>query len=548
MRSGEQEKAPVLAGQKGFWKNLARALGAGFVVLFVLGHLSPVIREVTFDESNLVYDAHRILEGQVPYRDFFAFIPPGGLYLMSGGPWGWWGRPETGVRWVMALAVLIAWGLSWRALKRAAVSADFPAGRIASLLPIVVFPYAVSGIHHWMATAWYIAAIAAWIAILTGGSGTHRWLVLGILVGTTGCFLQTEGVFGFLLVGIGVLFSGGTGREVARRAGVASCGLGLAFLALVGPLACFGALEAFFHDVVLWTLTNYRHSGNINDVALLVDMPDRFRSLWAFTGRSIGVAEIAAALSGSLLYVGLLFLVGLSLAVSVKVLLGIGITRRIPHPEMTIATALTIFSFGVFCNSGPTWVHLVYLFPPCFLLWGVVLARTPLGKKAQSGLRCAVSSLLLLGVLCHGSLLARHIPRPWELLDVDRVDRESPLNESLRKSALIGEGDTIAVLPTGGNVYLYTFPAAIGYTYFFPLKDRLHDLEDHEVAAAQMEKARPALVLIHLATYSDFLVPEDPVGALVLKDYREVTRTPALVVLARKDRLPPSPRSTRGQS
>lgn len=538
----------IVAGRKRSWKSLATAMGAAFIVLFVLWHISPVIQVVTFDESNLVYDAHRIVEGHVPYRDFFAFIPPGGLYLMSGGPWGWWGRPETGVRWVTALAVLATWGLSWRALKRAAVSPRFPAGRVASLVPLVVFPYAVSAIHHWMATAWYTAAIAVWIAILTRGNSGLRWLTFGVFVGTAGCFLQTEGVFSLILMSIGALFCGSTGREVSRCAGVALSGVGIAILALFGPLACLGALGACFRDVVGWTLTNYHRPGNINDIPFLMDIPDRFRSLWSFAVLGPGVMGVVRALSGSLLYVGLLFLMGLFLAVSAGALIHIGMTRRIPRPEMVVASTLTIFSFGVFWYSGPAWVHLAYLFPPCILLWGVVLARMPLGEGALGGLRRGVSGLVLLGVLCHGPLLVHHIPRPWELLDVDRIDRESPLNESLRESTLLSPGDTIAVFPTGGNVYLYTFPAAIGYSYFFPLKDKYNDLQDHEIAAAQMARTRPALVLIHLVSYADYLVPEDPVGALVQKDYREVIRTPALVVLARKDRLEPSPRSARGRS
>ena len=538
----------IAAGQKRSWKSLATAMGATFIALFVLGHISPVVQVVTFDESNLVYDAHRIVEGHVPYRDFFAFIPPGGLYLMSGGPWGWWGRPETGVRWVMALAVLIAWGFSWRALKRAAVTPRFPAGRVASLAPVVIFPYAASAPHHWMATAWYTAAIATWITILTTGSSSLRWLMLGVFVGMTGCFLQTEGAFALILMGLGVLFSGGSARAVARRAALALCGAGMAVLALVGPLTCLGALGAFFRDVVGWTLTNYRRPGNLNDVAFLVDIPDRFRALWLFGPFGPGVAGTVRALSGSLLYFLLLLSMVFLLAVSAWFLIRIRIVRRLPRPEIAVASTLTIFAFGIIGYSSPTWIHLVYLFPPCFLLWGLVWARTPLDEKAQGGLQFAVSGLLLLGVLCHGALLVHHIPRPWELLDVDRVDRESPLNESLRKSTLLGPGDTIAVFPTGGNVYLYSFPAAIGYSYFFPLKDKYNDLQDHEIAAAQMERTRPALVLVHLASYADYLVPEDPVGALVQKDYREVIRTPALVVLARKDRMEPSPRSARGRS
>ena len=61
------------------------------------------------------------------------------------------------------------------------------------------------------------------------------------------------------------------------------------------------------------------------------------------------------------------------------------------------------------------------------------------------------------------------------------------------------------VIPTGGNVYLYTYPAAIGYTYFFPLQDHYNDMEDHRIVARQIERCKPKAILIHKVSYQDFL-------------------------------------------
>jgi hypothetical protein len=146
-------------------------------------------------------------------------------------------------------------------------------------------------------------------------------------------------------------------------------------------------------------------------------------------------------------------------------------------------------------------------------------------------------SLLGAGVICHGALLLQHVPAGWELTDVDRVDRESPLNQSLRESRLLKPGDTIAVLPFGGNIYLYSYPAALGYTYLFPLRYGYHELNDQRKAAEELKRNKPKLILVHKVAYRDFLTPGTPIAEVLTQDYVPISETPALVVLERRSGL-----------
>ncbi len=63
--------------------------GLPWLMLVILGGalalltVSPVINPPKWDEFIVIYDAHRVATGQVPYRDFFNFIPPGVFFALA---------------------------------------------------------------------------------------------------------------------------------------------------------------------------------------------------------------------------------------------------------------------------------------------------------------------------------------------------------------------------------------------------------------------------------------------------------------------------------
>ena len=60
------------------------SLPAVGVALFLLPLVSSSIVYPKWDEFIVSFDAQRILNGQIPYRDFFNFIPPGIFYFLAG--------------------------------------------------------------------------------------------------------------------------------------------------------------------------------------------------------------------------------------------------------------------------------------------------------------------------------------------------------------------------------------------------------------------------------------------------------------------------------
>ena len=509
-----------------------------FLALFLVLQVSPRVNRVTEDESMVVYDAHRLVEGEVPYRDFFSMWMPGTLYPLSGGPWGWWGRPETGTRYLQVLLVL-AETLALASLLREKWPWNL---LLAAVLPLVLFPMAPFMGNHWLAVLLYGASIMAALALMKAPRNRWGWLGLGALAGTVVCFMQTEGLLALILLLFTVLGTSSRLADAGKRALLTAAGMGVAAILWIGPLLLLGAGRAFVEDALLWPLSNYRKPGNLVDRSFLWDVPGRLALLW---NHPLGVGSLAwlcSAAAGTLLY---LLLLGCLAAASLYSLYYLGravCQRRTLEPALTTASILTLAGVGMYAHVNPTWVHIIYAATPIFLLWALVLSGT--GCRA---FHRACAGFLLVVLACGILFFTRGYwgtgHRAWDFFDVDRVDREAPLIRSLRAMPFMHKGDTIVVLPAGGSDYLYAFPAAIGYTQLFALQQGQYTKADHRRAAEEIESKRPKLIIIDRITEQRFLAPSDPLSGVIRKNYVPWNQTPAVTLYLRRDLVAPHPAS-----
>lgn len=146
------------------------------------------------DEAYVVLGARRMLEGELPYRDWFSYLSPGS-YCVS-VPWmALLGSGQLGTRSLMvlisALQGLVVWQLTaplsraWRAL----------AWLLWATLGIMEIPILN---YHWFSLLWYsLATLAArsWV-----GGSQRAAVATGVLVALAGWTLQSEGLAGVLLL------------------------------------------------------------------------------------------------------------------------------------------------------------------------------------------------------------------------------------------------------------------------------------------------------------------------------------------------------------
>lgn len=246
------------------WASLAVLLGSG-LYLRLFYHLPGRLD----DEGLILASADRILQGQIPYRDFFSELAPGSFYLEA-AIFKLLGTNLDSFRLTAWLVGVLTTWLLYSLSKRILTGA-------AAFLPALLFVticyahnYAVS--HHWWGNLFFlltVACLAAYAAQTLAPGGWWQKLVLftaGLLAGAALLSMQTKSAWA-ILMGIAFLLLAekmrtGSGLGRALRNGLA---LSLWFLAgvaillglAVGYFWAHRALGEWYFDNVVFLFTNY---------------------------------------------------------------------------------------------------------------------------------------------------------------------------------------------------------------------------------------------------------------------------------------------------
>ena len=139
------------------------------------------------DAVGFLSNGTRIAAGRVPYRDYFAFLPPGteltyAFLVREFGPRAW--IPSLMMVCLATVTVLLMTLVTGHVVRGPAVVLP------GLLLLGFVLPGAMDATHHWFST---VAVLAACL-ILLGGDSWRRIAAVGILCGIATCYTQNKGV------------------------------------------------------------------------------------------------------------------------------------------------------------------------------------------------------------------------------------------------------------------------------------------------------------------------------------------------------------------
>ena len=273
----------------------AEALTAAALLVVALAHLLRIYDRGfnLLDEGFVLHVAERVLQGQVPYRDFFTQLTPG-AFLALAGVFAVTGPSVIAGRWVTVALGLLITLLLYRCARRLA-------SRPTAALAALAFP--VWGIgqgwfypnYSWFALAASVGALDCLLCAVSAGTyqgphvrqqatgrpdhagrrsndgaagfanshlGTRRsalvpWAAAaGVLCGLAAFCKQNMGLYVLVALLGALLLAGPTGwrRRLLGAAVMAFAALPVP-LALVAWLAANGALAAFYRDAVVIPLT-----------------------------------------------------------------------------------------------------------------------------------------------------------------------------------------------------------------------------------------------------------------------------------------------------
>src|ERR1700744_228048 len=189
-------------------RTLARPLPAAlltaflnFATIYLREFLIPNVPLVLWgDNLGFFNDGSRIVQGQLPYRDYFQFLPPGTdlVYAALIKIFGFriW-IPSLTMACLAALAAFLLTLIASRCMKGPIIA--WPGLLLAGL----VLTICTDATHHWFSTV----AILAALLVLMDGFSVRRVAVAGALCGIAACFTQSKGAAALAAFVVYLLFA-----------------------------------------------------------------------------------------------------------------------------------------------------------------------------------------------------------------------------------------------------------------------------------------------------------------------------------------------------
>jgi len=226
-----------------------------FVFLYLEAFILPRTPLLAYgDQSVYLLNATRMLQGQVIYRDFFEFTPPGTESVYTALFHGF------GVRaWIpQAMLVFLGVALTWLSVYVSKSLMKGPVVFLPGLLFVtLVFRNALDASHHWYAV---LAAIGA-LAVLIEARSLRRVAFAGVLCGLATWFTQIHGLA--CLLGFGLFLCWENRRTARPRRSLVKTEVSLlgGFLAgivlLDAPFAFRAGLSRFLFCTLVFPLKYY---------------------------------------------------------------------------------------------------------------------------------------------------------------------------------------------------------------------------------------------------------------------------------------------------
>jgi len=468
------------------------------------------------DESYFLYEAKRIRDGEVMYRDFFQYVTPLSSYAMAGLYWLFGTSIATahgGMAAVNAAAAVILYGVARRMGVRREIAVLVPLAQVA--IGNSTFPYAS---WHWFSTFWTALLLFVFVpgdwgerprrAVLPG-------IVAGLLIGTQqqrGAPVAV-GAYAVLLLDhvIDRRYAGvWQWRALAMRLLYFSAGMALILVPVLALFVVMSGPQAMYIALVQFPLVNYR---------------SHYRTTW-------GALSVQA--SGFATYTLPRVLTWSPLATLLPTLEGAGqVWRGVERRRVRSLTTLVVLS--IFCALSiwyfPGLAHVAFIaggFWVCAAVgaeWMLsALGRLRWTRMAGVTAAAAVGVILVAHLVSYARMLWRQYPFPGETA-FGRVDFsaewEVAFVDSVRALLRESHAEEIFSYPPFSSPYLTLgVHNATRYQHFdaivFPPQ------QTHEVLSVLRQRPVPYVVM-----YWFFARPRDPVIQFI-KEHYDPVRLPAL--------------------
>jgi hypothetical protein len=214
--------------------------------------VAPRLRWVNIyeDQAVLSGQAMQVASGQVPYRDFFAAIPPGGIFLYAGF-FKLFGATVVNERLLTAVAMVLGAGLV-AYIGRRLVGPVWAAG-IALLWGVWLPVFEEFSPYHFWSVALVLAMTAALLAARSARTPQVAFVLAGLAA--SGALIMLQSSLPAVLAGLVAAWL--IERSLNRSIVPMLVGMVIPGVLVLAVLAGVGALPAFLTDNVVYTFQTF---------------------------------------------------------------------------------------------------------------------------------------------------------------------------------------------------------------------------------------------------------------------------------------------------
>lgn len=515
---------------------MIRRLGGRDAVLALLLFLAVVAYLVALpralgraDESHFLYEAKRIRDGEVMYRDFFQFVTPGASYIMAFLFWVFGTTLQTARVATAALHGLMG-------VLMFAIGRTLGVRRALAIVPPVAYLALCQPAWQFASWHWFSAffTVLVFFALLRAPwpSRPRAAIVPGIAAGLLAAVQQQKGVA--IALGVGLVFlldhaidrrypHPGPWRDLVAR--LAWCGAGVA-LVMVPLLLAFIAAAGFdplYQALVRFPLVNYRTTLSTTWGNVLWVSGGYAKLTYPSILKYLPVAVVPAALR-----------------------LVVGVARGADRDAMRRLTVLLVSAGSATLSIWyfPDFIHIAFI-APVFLIaaaealnWLIGAAERALRRGAPASTHAARTAVeLAVGAALVGAL-AVHLGANAATLREDfpvahdtafgRIDFsgrwQGVLFDRTRELLAAAGSDVLFAYPNTSEPYL-----TVGARNPTPYQFLMDPVSPREHTQRAVEILRSGTVP-YIMVQGFFLRPQDPVAREILAQY-EVVDIPELDAL-----------------
>jgi 4-amino-4-deoxy-L-arabinose transferase-like glycosyltransferase len=499
------------------------------VSLFVVSLLYlSIFRRYTLldpDEGIILQGAQRILDGQVPYRDFFSFFTPGSYYLNS-LVFRMFGNTflvaRTAVAVMGAALAVLTYVLARRVCSRS-ISLS-----VTILMTLTALPFRFMVLHNWDSTL--LACLGLYSAVRWLEVGGPGWaFATGSFVSLTGLFEQSKGAG--LLLGLALGFFIIAARDGQYRPLFTANRMVMAVVGLAWPIVItatyFASQHALGTMVADW-FWPFQHYSTANRVPYgYQNLSENARNTIFFSDSWPIRAVKFLAFSPSL-WIPILPLFAVALLPRL-----ITMRKSLRPPQwahyVLVSGAITGLLVSIVVVR-PDIVHFVYLQPVFFLILAWVLGghniRGSLVQRASAAVACVVAlSLLMMSMILLLRVTGPHFTVLTRRGTVNTPQKDHVIDSIQAHSA---PGDRILSYPYSSMLYYLT--ATYSSTSFEYLQPGMHTQEQAQELLTQLE-ARPVRLVLYELGFGEHIrtswpntqasdLARDPVADYIVREYK----------------------------